>query len=78
MAARPCPTCKGARLKPEVLAVTVADANIVEISSLPIRRALDWGRKLAIEPGEEGAILSVRDATIARQILKEIGERLSS
>ncbi|MEZ4496367.1 MAG: hypothetical protein R2845_06200 [Thermomicrobiales bacterium] len=76
MAARPCPTCKGARLKPEVLAVTVADANIVEISSLPIRRALDWGRKLAIEPGEEGAILSVRDATIARQILKEIGERL--
>jgi excinuclease ABC subunit A len=76
MATHPCPTCKGARLKPEVLAVTVADRNIVEVSRLPIRQALEWCLKLAVEPGEEGAILSQRDAIIARQILKEIRERL--
>jgi excinuclease ABC subunit A len=76
MAARPCPTCQGARLKPEILAVTVADTNIISVSSLPIRQALDWCHKLGIEPGEDGAVLSPRDATIARQILKEIRERL--
>jgi excinuclease ABC subunit A len=76
MAARPCPTCNGARLKPEVLAVTVADMNVKAVSSLPIRQALDWCQRLGIEPGETGAVLSMRDATIARQILKEIRERL--
>ncbi|MGK3946545.1 hypothetical protein ABK046_50330, partial [Streptomyces caeruleatus] len=36
----------------------------------------EWCLKLAVEPGEEGAILSERDSIIARQILKEIRERL--
>jgi excinuclease ABC subunit A len=76
MAARPCPVCRGARLKPEVLAVTVADMNVITVSSLPIRQALDWCTRLGIEPGEKDAVLSHRDATIARQILKEIRERL--
>ncbi|MFI5274322.1 MAG: excinuclease ABC subunit UvrA, partial [Ktedonobacterales bacterium] len=40
MSAVPCPACKGARLKPEVLAVTVGDRNIVEVGNLSIINAL--------------------------------------
>jgi excinuclease UvrABC ATPase subunit len=35
MSDRPCPTCKGTRLRPEALAVTV-DANIVEVTGWPV------------------------------------------
>src|SRR6266851_5201587 len=42
MAPRPCPTCKGARLKPEVLAVTIAGRNISEIVNYSVLQARDF------------------------------------
>src|SRR5881394_1007881 len=42
MSFRPCPVCKGARLKPEVLAVTVGDKNIHEFTRFSITRALEF------------------------------------
>ncbi len=77
MAERPCPVCKGARLKPEVLGVTVGERSIVEVTRLPIREAQDWFAWLAQDPTADGsAPLSERDFLIARQIFKEIRERL--
>ena len=40
MSFRPCPVCKGARLKPEVLAVTVGERNIHEFTQLSVTAAL--------------------------------------
>jgi excinuclease ABC subunit A len=80
MAQRQCPTCKGARLKPEILAVTIHEKNIVEVSRLPIRQAQAWFRELNFDPTMEteksDAVLSNREFLIARQVLKEINERL--
>src|SRR5438094_4729296 len=42
MSFRPCPVCKGARLKPEVLAVTVGDRNIHQFTQMSIQRALSF------------------------------------
>src|SRR5881394_4496485 len=42
MSFRPCPTCKGARLKPEVLAVTVGRKNIHEFTQMSVNRALQF------------------------------------
>lgn len=71
MSDRPCPTCKGERLRPEALAVTIQDANIVEVTRWPVNRTLEFIRKLG-EPG----MLSGRDTAIAERILKEIVARL--
>jgi excinuclease ABC subunit A len=49
MASVPCPTCKGARLKPEALAVTISGMNIVEISRLSIYDASVWFAGLAAD-----------------------------
>jgi excinuclease ABC subunit A len=77
MATRPCPVCKGARLKPEVLAVTVNDLSIVEVSRLPIHEAQAFFQEIARDPSsDERAGFSNREFLIARQILKEIRERL--
>jgi excinuclease ABC subunit A len=67
MTPRPCPVCKGKRLKPEFLAVTVADNSIMDVCDLSITAAQDWFSKLQ---------LSERELLIARAILKEIRERL--
>ncbi len=72
MAAIPCPTCKGARLKPESLAVTIDKLNIIDITRMSIVEAHEWALWLA---GEKTP-LSEREQTIARQIMKEIGARL--
>src|SRR2546429_2523476 len=64
---RPCPACRGARLKPESLAVTVADRSISEACALSVTRAIAFFESLP---------LSEREQTIARGILKEIRERL--
>ncbi len=69
MIERPCPTCQGKRLKPAVLAVTVDGHNIADIAALSVTEALAWGAHLP-------ALLSERERTIARQILKEIAARL--
>ena len=69
MTTRPCPTCKGMRLKPEVLAITIADRNIIETTQLSVTDALRWYERL---PNR----LTERENTIARQVLKEIRARL--
>lgn len=63
-----CPDCHGKRFKPEILAVTVGDKNIADLSDLSVRDALDF---------INGLKLSEKDQAIARQILKEIRSRLS-
>ncbi|TME51936.1 MAG: excinuclease ABC subunit UvrA [Chloroflexi bacterium] len=67
MSDKPCPTCKGRRLKPESLAVTVADRNISEVCALSVSAAIDFFDRLS---------LTEREQLIARGILKEIRERL--
>jgi excinuclease ABC subunit A len=69
MVGRPCPTCEGKRLKPEILAVTVDGRNIWDVSTLSISNACDWVGCLP-------DTLTEREQTIARQILKEIAARL--
>jgi excinuclease ABC subunit A len=69
MVERPCPTCGGKRLKPEVLAVTVDGRTIADVSSMSVTDALDWAERLPER-------LSERELTIARQVLKEIRARL--
>jgi excinuclease ABC subunit A len=77
MAERPCPACHGARLKPEVVGVTVGERSIVDVARLPIREAQDWFAVLARDPAEDPtAPLTDREFLIARQIFKEIRERL--
>ena len=63
-----CPVCKGARLKKEILAVTVAGINIDEFVNMSIKKELSF---------IENIKLSKRDTMIAEQILKEIRSRLS-
>jgi excinuclease ABC subunit A len=68
MSFRPCPVCKGARLKPEVLAVTVGDQNIHEFTRMSVTRALAF---------LEGLELSETDQLIGSRVIKEIVERLT-
>ncbi len=74
----PCPTCKGARLKPEALAVTINGGSIAQVSALPVVTALDWVNALSGSRGGNGqpGPLTARQLAIARQILKEIRSRL--
>lgn len=67
MQERPCHQCKGLRLKPEVLAITVGDHSIMDVCQLSIDDALGWFNNLD---------LNTREAKIAQLILKEIGARL--
>jgi excinuclease ABC subunit A len=69
MVARPCPTCEGKRLKPEILAVTVDGRNIWQVSTLSITAACEFVGGLLDD-------LTEREKTIARQVLKEISSRL--
>ena len=73
MVATPCDTCLGARLKPEVIAVTVQDRSIVDASRMSVGDALEWTEALRVEGGP----LSPRDFAIGRQILQEIAGRLT-
>jgi excinuclease ABC subunit A len=72
MAANPCPTCHGARLRPESLAFTVAAKNITEVTRMSVVEAQSWFARLA----SPDTPLSERQRAIAHQILKEIGSRL--
>ncbi len=63
----PCPECKGARLKPESLAVRVGDKNIFDVCNLCIGDVDDFLRKVE---------LNDRETTIAERLLKEIHSRL--
>jgi excinuclease ABC subunit A len=68
MVSRPCPSCKGRRLKPEILAVRVAGENIAQVAALPIGDLTAWIDSLASH-------LPDRERTIAKAIIKEISER---
>ena len=67
MSLRPCPACKGARLKPESRAVLVGGVAIHELTSLSVKRALQWLADVQ---------LSDTERHIARLIVREIDERL--
>jgi excinuclease ABC subunit A len=67
MTLRPCPDCKGARLRPESRAVLVNGTAIHEFTALSARRALEWVDELE---------LSEHDQRISRLVLREIQERL--
>lgn len=72
MSDRPCPTCKGTRLRPEAMAVTVDGVNIVEATGWPVNQTLAWAERLA---GSETPF-TARQVTIAERIMKEIHARL--
>ncbi len=72
MVAAPCPDCRGARLKPEMLAVSVDGRSIAETVRNSVGDALAWVERLRAEDSP----LSARERQIARQILQEIENRL--
>ena len=67
--AAPCEFCKGKRLKPEALAVKICGLDIMEVSDMSVKKALDWFSKVEEQ-------LSMQKREIAHKILKEIIERL--
>ncbi len=68
MSFRPCPVCKGARLKPEVLAVTVGGLSIHAFTKMSVTRALEFLAQLDLTPTE---------LLIGERIVREIRERLT-
>jgi len=73
MSDRPCPTCKGKRLNPAALAVTVDDINIITATSWPVLKTLEWVKKVS----GKNSPLTPKQRTIAERVLKEIHERLT-
>ena len=68
MSLRPCPVCKGARLKPEVLAVTVGMISIHKFTQMSVSRSLAFLDELGLTETEQ---------LIGHRIVKEIRERLT-
>jgi excinuclease ABC subunit A len=71
MTSRPCPVCKGKRLKPESLAVTIDGKNIMEVTVLSVTQALELVARLSGD-----SVLNPREQMIAHQVFKEIQSRL--
>lgn len=63
----PCPACNGARLKPEVLAVKVANHSIAEVAAMSLGETVQFFKKISLDK---------RDIKIAAQVLREIRGRL--
>ncbi len=63
-----CPACRGARLRPEALAVRVNDLNIRDFCAMPVERALEWLNRQSF---------SGSHALVAEPLLKELTHRLS-
>ncbi len=72
MSDRPCPTCNGQRLRPEAIAVTVDDVNIIQATGWPVNKTLEWAQKLSSSKSP----LNARQRAISERIMKEITERL--
>src|SRR6187401_2101409 len=68
MSFRPCPACGGARLKPEVLAVTIGGRNIHEFTQMSVSRSIEF---------VDGLELTKTEELIGHRIVKEIRERLT-
>ncbi len=66
MTLQPCDSCKGKRLKPEILAVTVADKSIADVVDMSIDNFFDWSKSLTLNAKQE---------MIAYQIMREIKAR---
>jgi excinuclease ABC subunit A len=66
-----CPSCQGARLRPEALAVTVKQVNIAQVAALPITAAYDWASALLSD-----GLRSNRERLIAAPIMREVAGRL--
>lgn len=62
-----CPECHGARLKPEVLAVTIGGKNIQQVTDMPVAQCQEFLQQVEF---------SDRERTIGQQVLKEINARL--
>ncbi len=69
MTARPCNACQGKKLQPVVLAVQILDKSIIDVTDLSIEESVDFFRDLPPK-------LTEKDLSIAKQVLKEINERL--
>ncbi|MBI2954849.1 MAG: excinuclease ABC subunit UvrA [Chloroflexi bacterium] len=69
MSNRACPACRGARLKPESLSVSVASKSIVAVTRMSVREAMPWFEALDER-------FTARERVIATQIVKEIKARL--
>ena len=63
----PCPSCEGARLRPEVLAVKIGSSSIAEVASMSLGETVEFFAKLKLDK---------RDERIAAQVLREIRARL--
>lgn len=69
MKSRTCNVCHGKRLQPVVLAVLIRDKSIIDVTDLSIEQAVDFFADLPSQ-------LNVKEMAIAKQVLKEINERL--
>ncbi len=69
MTARPCNSCNGKKLQPLVLAVKILDKSIIDVTDLSIEEAVDFFHDLPVK-------LNEKELFIAKQVLKEINERL--
>jgi excinuclease ABC subunit A len=67
MTLQPCDDCKGKRLKPEILAVTIDDQSIATVCDMPIDDFFDWVKSLKLDN---------RQSIIAHQVLREIKARI--
>jgi excinuclease ABC subunit A len=73
MVALPCPSCNGARLKPEMLAVSIDGLSIAEAVQESVGDALTWVERLRAQDSP----LTERERQIGRQILQELENRLT-
>ena len=69
MTSRPCNACNGKKLQPVVLAVKILDKSIIDVTDLSIEEAVDFFHNLPPQ-------LNEKELSIAKQVLKEINERL--
>ena len=67
MTLKPCPLCKGKRLRPEILGVTISEKSIVEVAQLPVKYLQTFFAEVKLTPVQQ---------QIAKQIMKEIRTRL--
>ena len=67
-----CTTCHGARLRPEAIAITIDDLDIISVTQKPVQQTLEW----IIDLSGKKSPFTKRDQVIASRILKEIIDRL--
>ena len=76
----PCPECRGKRLKPEALAVTIEHKNIHELGNMPLKNLKEWLQDLKASMPEKATIendqLTSQEKEIVKQVIKEIQVRL--